>query len=116
MFVLHKDLNGPSLATAFLRRGEERKWQHLAEEEFPMGTEIAITAYGIPLSPVTSLKCLGNVLLTAGNNWPAVVQKLWRERQKWERLCRVLSREGLDACTVGIIYVSMVQAVIIYGL
>ena len=101
MFVSHKALNGRHLATAFFRRGEERKQRHLAEEEARSGIELAITAYGIPLTPFTSFKYLGRVLLSADDDWLAVVNNLWRAQQKWERLTRVSIREGADARTSG---------------
>ena len=34
-------------------------------------------------------------------NWPAVVSNLWRARQKWARMERVLRREGVDARNSG---------------
>ena len=73
-----------------------------------------ITSYGIPLTPVTSSKYLGRVLSAADNDWPEVVHKLWRARQKWARLYLVLIREGADAQTLGRIYVVVVQAVVLY--
>ena len=44
------------------------------------------------LSPVTSFKYLEIILLASHNVWPVVVQNLWPERHKWERISRVLSR------------------------
>ena len=38
MFVPHKALNGQHLMKALCRRGEERKWCHLYEEEEQAGT------------------------------------------------------------------------------
>ena len=44
-----------------------------------------------------------------------MVQNLWREQQKWERLTRVLGREGTDYRILGRIYVEVVQEVLLYG-
>ena len=41
-----------------------------------------ITAYGIPLAPVTSSKYLGRVLLAPDNNLQVVVKNLRRAQQK----------------------------------
>ena len=61
-----------------------------------------ITAYEIPLAPVTSFKYLGIVLLKADDDWSEVVSNIspgvW---QKWALLTRVLIREGADACSLG---------------
>ena len=114
MFVSHEALNGWHLAIAFFHRGEERKWRRLAEEEARARIETAITANRIPLDPVTSFKYLGRVLSVADSNGPAVVHNIWRGRQKWARISRVLSREGADARTSGRIYMTVVQAVMLY--
>ena len=114
MFVLHQDLKFRHLATAFCQREEERKRRCLAEDEARAGTELAITAYGTPINLVTSFKYLGRVLSEADENWPAVVNNLWRARQKWVRLTRVSSREGADARTSGQIYLAVVHLVMLY--
>ena len=85
------------------------------EKEARVGEEAAITAYGIPLAPVTSFNYLGIILLAADGDWSAVVRNLRRARQKWTRMTRLLSREGTDALTLGQIYLAVVQSVIIYG-
>ena len=69
IFVSHKALNGRHLTTAFFWQGEERKRRCLVEEESRVGAEVVITAYGVPLSPVTSFKYLGRFLSAADNDW-----------------------------------------------
>ena len=80
IFVLHKDLKIWHIDTAFFRRGEERKRRRLAEEEARAGTDTEITAYVIPLAPVTSFKYLGIILSVSVNNWPLVVHNIHREQ------------------------------------
>ena len=98
-FVLHKALNGWRLATEFCLRREERKRRRLVEEEERPGTDMKITAYGIPISLVTYFKYLRRFLLAADNNWIEVVHNLRRARHKWARMSRVPIREGADART-----------------
>ena len=78
--------------------------------------EVAITAYMIPLTPVTSINYIWIVVLVADNNWPAVVINLKKTWRKWARLTRVLRREGEDTQTSGQIYLAVVQLVMFYGL
>ena len=78
MFVSHKALNGRHLTTYFYQRGEERNWSRLAEEEAQASTELDITVYGTPLILFTSFKYIGRVLSVADDDWPEVVNKLWR--------------------------------------
>ena len=83
MVVPQKALNGQHLATAFCRLGMERKWRQLAEDESWVGTERALTAYGVPLSQSTSLKYMGQVIAVEDVNLLAVVHNLRHARQKW---------------------------------
>ena len=115
MFVSQKALNGQHLTTAFFLQGEESKWCRLAVEEAQSGAEAEIKAYGITLALITSLKYLGRFLLAAYNNWPELVRNLCRAHQKWARLTRVLSREGVYDRTSVHIYLAVVQLVILYG-
>ena len=84
-------------------------------EEAQAGTDMAITAYGTPLSSITSFKYLGRVLSAAGDDWLMVFHNIWRAHQKVEQLSRVLSREGAYARALVIIYVVVLQTVILYG-
>ena len=72
MFVSHKALNVWNLETEFFRRGEEGNQRRLAEEE------ATVTAYRIPLAPVTSFNYLGRVLPEADDDWQVAVHKLRR--------------------------------------
>ena len=51
----------------------------------------------------------------ADDNWPAVVINLRKSRRKWARLKRFLGREGVDARTLGQVYLVVVQSVFLYG-
>ena len=76
--------------------------------------ETELTAYGRPLAAVPDFKYLGRVLSASDDEWPAVVHNLRMARSKWARLSWLLRREGADARTLGMFYVAVVQAVLIY--
>ena len=76
----------------------------------------AITTYGRPPAPISYFKYLGRILSASENNWPAVVRNLRQAQKNWERMTHVLGREGADAQTLGMLYVVLVQAVLIYVL
>ena len=50
----------------------------------------------------------------ADNDWPAMVGNLQRERQKWEKLMRVMGIEGAYARTSGEIDLAVVQSLMLY--
>ena len=76
---------------------------------------MVVTSYMIPLALVTSFRYLGRVLSVADDNCPGVLHNLRKAQQNWEWISRVLIREGVDARTLGRIYVTVVQAVMLYG-
>ena len=78
MFVSHKALNVHHLVTDFFRQGEEHNCLRMVEEEVRAGTATDITAYGIPLFPVSSLYYLGVVLSTLHDDLFSVVSILLR--------------------------------------
>ena len=71
--------------------------------------------YGTTLMEVSSFRYLGLTLPSTDDDWPAVEWNLWRTRVKWGRLANILGREGADKRTVGRLYVSVVQVVILFG-
>ena len=97
MLMPYKALNGWHLTTELCRWVMERKWCGLAEEEAQEGTEREITAYRVPLFQVTSFKYPWRILTAEENDWPEVVHNLWCARHKWERMDRVLRREGAES-------------------
>ena len=93
----------------------DRKWRCLEEEEARKGTERALTAFGFPLSQVTSFNYLERFLAAENDDWTEVVRNLRRSMHKWVRPTWLLRREGADARKLGHIYLAVVQLVLLYG-
>ena len=106
MLVPWRTLNGRHPSTAQCARGTERKRQRLAEEEFRENTEKAFEAYGAPLENVTVFKYMGLVITAGGDDWPAVVGNLQKERESWGSLSRILILEGVDPVILGYFFKS----------
>ena len=75
-------------------KGEERKLGRLVAEEAGAVASRAFSAYGRPLEMVSSFKYLGRVLLAADDDWLAVIRNITKSRAIWQRMLRILSREG----------------------
>ena len=80
------------------------------------GSATTLSTYGIPLDPISYFNYHGRFLLSADDNWKMVVLNLRRAHQKRAFPTRVFGREGADSRTSGMFYVSVVQAVLLYGL
>ena len=100
MFMSHKDLNCRQLENDFCFREEEWKRRQLVEEEARSGTATAITAYEIPLTPVTSFKYLGIFLSESDDNWLAVVRNLSISLLTWPPyIYRMINIRGVELLT-----------------
>ena len=70
--------------------------------EAKLGEVLALTAYGHPLMAVPSFNYLGRFMLASDDNWPVVLSKLHRVRQKWEHILQLIGWEEADSQTSGI--------------
>ena len=61
-------------------------------EELRESSERSFQAYGEPLENVTAFSYLRRVITVGDDYWPAVVGNLWKARNRWVRLKRILSR------------------------
>ena len=115
MFVPRWDLNDRHPTNEIFRRGEERKHCHLVAEKSMAGSEMALTAYGKPLTEVYSFKYLGRILPALDKDWPSVISNTRNARKKWVRLLKVLGREGADSRTLGTLHREVAHMVLLFG-
>ena len=108
-------LNGRHPGNAQYLKGVERKRRRLKEKETRENLEQAFEAYGAPIKSVSELKYLGRILTATDKDWPAVVGNLRKARISWERLSKVLGREGADPNLSRAFYIAATQAVLLFG-
>ena len=86
----------------------------MAEEEREF-TFWAFSPYGLPLDMVISFRYLGWLILVAENDWTEVVSNVSWERALWNRMTRILIREGAEPWVSGFLFKFIVQAVLLFG-
>ena len=59
---------------------------------------------------------LGRLLTLADDHWPAVITNLWKAKKSWFQLARMLGWEGVDTRMPGRFYITIVQAIFLFGL
>ena len=64
---------------------------------------------------VTSFKYLGRVISAADDDCPVVVRNLAQAQVLWQRLMKILSREGAAPRVSGFFFKAMVQLVLLFG-
>ena len=112
--VSRKALNGRHLGTLQCQKGEERKRRRLTETETRKNTERTFLAYGKPMAAVLEFRYLGRLLTTTDDDWPEVAGNIQKARMIWERLARVLGREGADPKVSRSFYTSVTQQVLLF--
>ena len=75
---------------------------------------MALTAYGRPLTKVSSFKYLRWFMSAPDNAWPEVIWNLQRERHKWAYLSQLIKRDWEDTWMSGFFYTMVVQVVLLY--
>ena len=58
---------------------------------------------------------MGQVILAADGNWPAVVSKFLMMKAVWKRMTIILSREGAESRVSGFFFKLVVQEVLLFG-
>ena len=81
MLIPWKDLNGRHVTTVHCAKGAEKKIRRLAAGDMRESVARAFQAYGRPLKMVASFKYLGRIMTALDENWPAVVENLWKSRR-----------------------------------
>ena len=74
-----------------------------------------LLAYGTPLTAVSLLWYLRQMVSSSDDNQPAVERNLQRAQGKWVQLEKILGREGVDRRTAGRFYAMVLQAVLLFG-
>ena len=64
---------------------------------------------------VTSFQYLAQVISATDNDWTEVVRNLSWERVVWNRMTRILSREGAEPQVSVLLFKAVVQAVLLFG-
>ena len=96
-----------STTTICARSVDQKRWR-LAEEESQAGASTAFQAYGSPLETVSSLKYLGLPLTAIYDDWTEVITNIQKVRKIWDRLSRILGREGADTRVSGRFHLTIV--------
>ena len=116
MLVPWAALNSQYLNTAQHANGGERNRRRLSVEEYRAGTEASFRLYGFLLTNVAAFKYLGRILRARDFDCLAVVATLRKSINKWERMYRILGREGEHEQIPGKLLKAVVQVVPLFGL
>ena len=72
-------------------------------------------AAGVPLEPVDLCRCLGRMVSSADNDWPALQKNLTKARQRWGMIRRLLTKDRVGPRHAGMFCKATVQSVLLCG-
>ena len=70
---------------------------------------------GVEIEKVKEFKYLGRVLSDNDNDTKCIIDNIRKARQQWNCIARFLKREGASARIMAKFYITIVQAVLLYG-
>ena len=115
MFVPWAALNRRHPETSLCLWGSETKKRCLVEEKARSGSVTELWAYNRPLETVSSSKYLEHLSTVNNDDWPNVIENIQKARNIWSCLARILGREGADTWTSGYFYITVIQAIFLFG-
>ena len=87
--------------------------KELSEEQ--VAEDVDFWLDGGTIERVERFPYLGRVLAENNNDSPCVNKQLCRTRQRWVCIANILKSEGANSWAMAVVYMTIVQAVLLYG-
>ena len=84
-------------------------------KEQSIGNDVKFYVKGKEIEKVHAFTYLGRTLYDNDDDSPCIEQNIRKARSRWNRLAKILKREGADAIIMSRFYMTVVQAVLLYG-
>ena len=105
----------PHAETLRCREGTDRKARRELAATIRAANEVTIEALGTDLEKVLKFCYLGRPIAANNSDWPALYHNLQKAKAKWGMIARPLVKTGVRMRTVGLFYMAIVQAVLLFG-
>ena len=115
MFVPWESLSHCHPTIDLCMRGLEQMQQRLAGKEDQAGLETAFRVYGKNLNMVIYFQHYWQLLYAMDDDWPAFIGNIQKMRRIWACLSRILGQERVDSWTSVHFYLTITQAVFLFG-
>ena len=102
-------------ATKTCQKLRQRQTNEELQDRQAEAGETEFTIYGKKLERVSDFRYLGRVLAEDDDDTICIEGQLKKARKTWGSIAKILKREGANAKTMGKFYVTVVQAVLLYG-
>ena len=97
------------------RKGASRRCNEQKQDRQAKAEEVKFFIDGIELEKVREFKYLGRYLSYDNNDSYCIDYNIKKARQQWNCIARLLKREGASASIMAKFYITIVQAVLLFG-
>ena len=97
------------------KRGANRRMNELKQDLQHDAEKVKFFIDGEELERVDEFRYLGRVLTNDDNDSACISYNLNKARHQWNSIARILKREGANASCMAKFYITVVQAVLLYG-
>ena len=101
--------------TATCKRLQVRRTNEEKQDEQARAELVKFTVNGKEVERVKYFRYLGRILSENDDDTKCILDNLRRARQRWNSISRILKREGANAVCMSRFYLTVVQAVLLYG-
>ena len=97
------------------RKGATRRYNEASQDSQHVAENIKFYIDGIELERVRNFRHLGRIISDDDDDTACIDFNLKKARQQWNCIARFLKREGASATCMAKFYITVVQAVLLYG-
>ena len=97
------------------KKGTSRRDNELMQDRQHVADKVKFYVNGIELERVKEFRYLGRIITDDDNDSKCIEFNLKKARQQWNCIARFLKREGASAKCMAKFYITIVQAVLLYG-
>ena len=97
------------------KRGASRRNNEKKQDQQAKAEEVKFYIDGIELEKVSEFKYLGRFLSDDDRDDKCIDYNIKKARQQWNSIARLLKREGASALVMAKFYITIVQAVLLFG-
>ena len=113
--IFQKDIGIRHQASMDCKKASKTREAHNDKKKQALAKQVTFLVGDTPIENVNHFKYLGRILEENDDDWLALQGNIYKARQKWGRIGKILSKEKAKPRIMAIFYKAVVQSVLLYG-
>lgn len=97
------------------KQAQRRKTNSIKQEEQGRARKVKFYVNGLPIQRVRQFRYLGRIFTETDDDSVCIQDNLSNARRRWNCVAKILKTEGANANCMAKFYITIVQAVLLYG-